>query len=96
MGLGIASVASITAIAILVGLAWKTATKLDNKWIPVVCGSVGLILGIVAYLIHVPEFPANDIITAGAVGVASGFAATGIHQVKKELVDEDENEVADE
>lgn len=93
MGFGIASVASITVIAYLAGYAWKTATKLDDKWIPVVCGSLGLILGIVGYLIKIPDFPAEDILTAAAVGIVSGFAATGIHQIKKQLSkDEDESE----
>ena len=32
-----------------------------------------------------PEFPANDIITAAAVGVVSGFAATGVHQAYKQI-----------
>ena len=89
MGFGIASVASITVIVYLVGYTWKNATKLDNKWIPTICGTLGLILGIVAYLVKVPDFPAGDILSAAAVGVVSGFAATGIDQIKKELVDEE-------
>ena len=86
MGFGIASVASITVIAFLAGYIWKNVTVLDDKWIPCVCGTIGLILGIVAYLIKIPDFPAEDIITAAAVGVVSGFAATGIHQIPKQLL----------
>lgn len=85
MELGIASVAGITIIAYLAGYIWKTADKLPDKWIPCVCGSLGLILGVVAYLIKIPDFPANDIINAAAVGVVSGFAATGINQVTKQI-----------
>ena len=33
----------------------------------------------------IPDFPAYDPITAAAVGVVSGFAATGVHQVYKQI-----------
>lgn len=92
MGFGIASFASITVLAFLAGFAWKKSDKLNDKWIPVICGCVGLVLGIVAYLIGVPDFPAGDVLNAAAVGVVSGFAATGIHQVKKQLTDKDDSE----
>ena len=85
MDLGIASVAAITVIAYLIGYIWKTADPLDDKWIPCVCGVTGCILGIVAYLIKIPDFPANDVINAAAVGIVSGLAATGINQIGKQL-----------
>lgn len=92
MELGIASFAAITAIAYLIGYIWKTADKLDDRWIPVICGVSGCALGIIAFIINVPDFPANDIITAAAVGVVSGFAATGINQIYKQLIEtNDEN-----
>ena len=47
MDFGIATVAAITALVYIIGLGIK-ATKLDNKWIPVICGVSGIILGIVA------------------------------------------------
>lgn len=34
-----------------------------------------------------PDFPAADIVTAAAVSVVSGFAATGVNQVYKQLKD---------
>lgn len=85
MEFGIASFAAITLVAYLIGFAWKTADPLPDKWIPVVCGAVGCVLGIIAYIIKVPDFPANDIITAAAVGIVSGFAATGINQIYKQF-----------
>lgn len=87
MDFGIASVASITVIAYLVGLFWKKGTKLDDKWIPIACGVTGLVLGIVAWVIKMPDFPGEDIITAAAIGIVSGFAATGINQISKQLSD---------
>lgn len=81
--LGIVGVAAITVICYLVGIACK-AVELD-KYIPVIVGCVGAILGIVAFMIKMPDFPANDMITAIAVGIVSGLAATGINQVGKQL-----------
>lgn len=82
--MGVASVAAITALCLLVAQGVK-ATTLDNKWLPVICGAVGLILGLVALYIGVPEFPAVDPLTAAAVGTVSGLAATGANQVYKQL-----------
>ena len=83
MEFGIASVAGITAICYLAAQAVK-ATNLDNKWLPVICGVLGGILGVVG-LYWIPEYPAQDIITAIAVGIMSGLAATGVNQVYKQL-----------
>jgi hypothetical protein len=68
----------------VIGLFIK-ATKLDNKWIPVICGLSGILLGILAWYIGVPDFPAADPLTAAAVGGASGLAATGLDQVAKQM-----------
>ncbi|MBO5121670.1 MAG: phage holin family protein [Oscillospiraceae bacterium] len=83
MDFGIAGVAVITVIAYLVGLAVK-ATALPNRWIPVICAAVGGALG-VAGLYTMPDFPAADMLTAIAVGIVSGLAATGIDQTVKQL-----------
>ena len=89
MDFGVANVAAITMLTYIVGGLIKVS-KLDNKWIPTICGIVGVVLGIVAFYIGVPDFPANDVITAAAVGAASGFAATGVNQVGKQLSDREE------
>lgn len=81
--MGIAGVAAITVIAWLVGEAAKLS-PLDNKWIPVICGVVGAALGILGMHI-MPDFPAGDVMTAAAVGIVSGLAATGIDQIGKQL-----------
>ena len=80
---GIASVAAITVIAYLIGEIVKE-TGLDNKWIPVICGVCGGALGVVGMII-MTEFPATDYITAVAVGIVSGLAATGANQIVKQL-----------
>ena len=81
--MGITSVAAITILCYLVATAVK-ATKLNNKWLPVICGLCGAILGVVAMHI-MADYPADDIITAIAGGIVSGFAATGVDQAIKQL-----------
>ena len=81
--LGIAAIPVITVICFLVAEGVK-ATPLDNKWLPIICGSIGGILGIVAMFI-MPEFPGTDYLTSIAIGIVSGLAATGAHQIYKQL-----------
>ena len=81
---GIASVAVITVITYLVGLVGK-ASSMNDKWIPILCGVCGGLLGAVSYyLAPIPDFPAGDVINAIAVGMASGLAATGVNQLYKQ------------
>ena len=79
----ITTVGAIIVICYLVGVVAKS-TKLDNKFIPAIVGVVGGALGVVGMYV-IPEFPANDILTAIAVGIASGLASTGADQVVKQL-----------
>lgn len=83
MDTGIVSVAAITIISALIAQAVK-ATPLNNKWLPVICGVCGAILGFVG-MTAMPNFPANDALTAIAVGIVSGLAATGSHQIFKQF-----------
>lgn len=55
-----------------------------ERWIPTVCAVLGGILGAVGLYV-MPGFPANDVITAAAIGMVSGLAATGAHQAVKQL-----------
>ena len=84
MDFGIASVAGITMICYLAGMGMKASEKVKNEVIPVVCGCAGAVLG-VAGMFVMPDFPAQDVINAAAVGIASGLAATGINQAAKQL-----------
>lgn len=82
--LGIASVPAITAICYLIGMLSKHIEVIPDKFIPDICGISGALLGVLA--MHVmPEFPATEIITALAVGGASGLAATGVHQAVSQI-----------
>lgn len=82
--IGIASVAAITVICYLAGLIAK-ALPLDDRYIPIVCGVCGAVLGVAGLYLGLPDFPAADPLTALAVGIVSGLAATGANQVFKQL-----------
>lgn len=82
--MGITGVAGIVVICYLVGLVVKATPWNNNKIIPIVCGMAGAVLG-VAGMYVMPEFPAADPITAVAVGIVSGLAATGADQIAKQL-----------
>lgn len=83
MDFGITSVAAITVICYLAAQAVKV-TALDSKWLPVICGVLGGALGVAA-LYLMPGYPAEDVLTAVAVGIVSGLAATGANQIYKQL-----------
>lgn len=84
MDFGIANVAAITVICYLAGLIAK-ALPLDDRYIPIVCGVCGAVLGVAGLYLGLPDFPAGDPLTALAVGIVSGLAATGVNQVAKQL-----------
>jgi hypothetical protein len=76
--LGIVSVAGITIICYLIGYIVKEWTQINNDRIPSIMGVAGAVLGVIGMFV-MPDFPAADSINALAVGIVSGFAATGIN-----------------
>lgn len=82
---GIASVAAITVICYLVGLIVKAVPNMADKYIPICCGVAGAVLGLAGLYLGLPDFPAADPVTALAVGIVSGLAATGVNQAVKQL-----------
>lgn len=85
---GIAGMPAIMVICLVAGIAAKNIRAISDKWIPVICGVLGGILGAVGMNI-MPEFPAHDYISAVAVGAISGLAATGVHQIYKQFTKDD-------
>ena len=70
-------------ICYILGLGCKAAKKVPDEWIPVIMAVVGGILG-AAGMGVIPDFPATDYITAVAVGMFNGLAATGVNQLYKQ------------
>jgi len=61
---------------------------IDNDFIPLIGGIVGIILGIL-----IPDiFPGNDLITAGIKGLALGWASTGGYETVKNLINHKKEE----
>ena len=80
----IGTVLSIVIITYLIGLAAKASTKIKDETIPVIVGTFGGVLGVVGMYV-MPEFPANDILNAIAIGIVSGLASTGANQTWKQM-----------
>lgn len=74
----------IVVICYLVGMGCKACKYINDVCIPVIAGVVGGIIGIVG-MYCMSDFPANDILTAIAVGIYSGLASTGANQIYKQL-----------
>ena len=89
--LGIAAI-PVIVIIVFVAVEGVKATGLDNKWLPAIAGGFGGILGIIGYFV-MTDFPATDLLTAFAYGVVSGLAATGAHQVYKQLLSGDKEPI---
>ena len=84
---GFASVGAIVVIVYLIGELFRVIVKADtvNKFIPVICGFSGLVLGIASFYVAPELLSTDNIFNAAAIGIASGFAATGINQFYKQL-----------
>ena len=92
--LGIASVAAITVICYLIGNFCKASEHVPDARIPSIMGFCGGLLGVIAYLTKMPEMADMHVLTAIAVGVVSGFAATGVNQIFKQAEKEAENVIS--
>ena len=77
------SCVAIVMICYILGLGCKAEKKVKDEWIPVIMEVVGGILG-AAGMGVIPDFPATDYITAVAVGMFNGLAATGVNQLYKQ------------
>lgn len=78
------TVLAIVVITYLIGLAAKVIPGIKDELIPVIVGVSGGILGVVGMYV-IPDFPAQDVLNAIAVGIVSGLASTGVNQVYKQI-----------
>lgn len=76
------SIPTIMVISYLITEIFKLFIK--KKYLPVVAGASGLILGIISFYL-VPELIGNtNLLTSIAIGIVSGLAATGSNQILKQ------------
>ena len=83
------SVPAIAAIVYIFMAIYRSLTK--NKagiWtnlIPLWAALLGAVLGIVAFYAAPAIIPAENVIVAIFIGIASGLSATGVNQILKQL-----------
>ena len=83
----------IPAIVVISHMITETFKMFINKkYLPIVAGISGCILGILSFVLQIDIMPADDIITAAAIGIISGLAATGSNQIIKQLKKNKEGE----
>ena len=76
----------IPAIVVISYMITKTFKMFINKkYLPIVAGISGGCLGVLSYVLQIDIMPATDIISALAIGIISGLAATGSNQILKQL-----------
>jgi hypothetical protein len=83
MEFGFTAFPAIAVICYLIAQIVKS-TPLDNKFLPIITGGAGGILGVIGMYI-IPNYPATDLYSAMAIGIVSGLAATGANQIYKQL-----------
>ena len=76
----------IAGIIYLIGAGLKAIgnEKLD-RFIPVICGLAGGILGVVVFKTIPGYLPADNWLLALYVGIGSGLAAVGVNQIYKQF-----------
>ena len=77
----------VTIVYTLISLL-KKETKSNAKVLsrlPVIAAALGAILGVIGFYAVPGIIPAENIFTALLIGVGSGLAATGTHQVFKQM-----------
>ena len=80
----VSTVVAIVVITYLIGLVTKAIPHIKDNYIPIIVGVAGGILGVIGMYV-IPDFPANDILNAIAVGIVSGLSSTGVNQIYKQV-----------
>jgi hypothetical protein len=76
----------IPAIVVISYMITETFKMFINKkYLPIVAGISGGMLGVLSFVLQIDIMPATDIITALAIGIISGLAATGSNQIIKQI-----------
>lgn len=85
-----ASVPVIMAFCYFIALAFKWAIadpdgNVSNKkalaFMPVLCGAVGLAMGVITYYSNPEVIHSDNVLAAAATGLSSGLASVGIESI---------------
>ena len=74
---------TLTVICYLITEVFKLFVK--KKYLPVISGITGAILGVIAYFITPTLIENTNILTSVSIGIVSGLAATGSNQIIKQI-----------
>ncbi|MCL2797177.1 MAG: phage holin family protein [Firmicutes bacterium] len=88
----------VTVVYTLISLL-KRETKGNEKVmsrLPIIAAVIGAVLGVIGFYAVPGIIPAENIFTALLIGIGSGLAATGTHQVFKQMGTPKDAEVKDE
>lgn len=80
----VSTVVAIVVITYMIGYAAKQIPQVKDNYIPIIVGVAGAILGVIGMYV-IPNYPANDILNAIAVGIVSGLSSTGVNQIYKQV-----------
>ena len=84
--LGFIAFPAIVAVVYLIGATLNAINnEVLDKFIPVICGFCGGVLAVVVFKTIPGYIPAENWLMALAIGIVSGFAATGINQAYKQF-----------
>jgi hypothetical protein len=76
----------IPAIVVISYMITETFKMFINKkYLPIVAGISGGCLGVLSFVLQIDIMPATDIVSALAIGIISGLAATGSNQIIKQI-----------
>ena len=76
----------IPAIVVISYMITETFKMFINKkYLPIVAGISGGVLGVISFVLQIDIMPATDIVSALAIGIISGLAATGSNQIIKQI-----------
>ena len=82
----------IPAIVVISYMITETFKMFINKkYLPIVAGISGGVLGVLSFVLQINIMPATDVISALAIGIISGLAATGSNQILKQMKGEEKN-----
>ena len=82
------SIPTIMVISYLVTEIFKLFIK--KKYLPVISGITGAVLGVVAYFLTPSIIGNTNLLTAIAIGIISGLGATGSNQLVKQIKKKDD------
>ena len=82
--MGITCVPAIMIICYCIGAGLKAWDKFDDRKIPVLMMVFGAVLGVICLKVAPALIAVEDVVSAAAVGVASGALATCVNQAIKQ------------